>query len=402
MTLVYARDTGGPQTHAIVIGVGRFPYLDGSNAELMEELRKVEPVTSPPNNARAIAAWLIAAADRLVPKLGSVELLVSEKDGSTAQFPRGDHTPPGRQSEDVEAATGDAVETALDDWLARCQTRDDNQGFVYGSSHGMQAQEHILLLEDAGKRASDPWRNMLSLNHLHLNLYRKRHKRNVLIADCCRNLLEEGVLSMDSFSGRRIGNISETEYVKARNEADRFVYLLRASPRGVVAKATPKGLGFLTESLLACFNGGAGEPRPHFGWCISPDRLRSWVEAAGRYGLGIADADLRPVDEDPGWDTTPFLKLEGTPRYPVRVREAEPLDVGRATLTLEHAGNGFHEERAPMIVKPKALSAWVDSSMEPYKASGVIAGIGENAPMQLEPVDVIVYGGGQDAELRRS
>lgn len=391
MTLIYDRASDAPQSHAIVIGVGCFPHLDGSKPDLMKELRSVDGVTSPPNNARAIAAWLIDAADRLVPPLGSVELLISEKDGSAATF----------EGKAIAPATGDNVSDALGDWLARCGSDPGNLALFYGSSHGMQAQEHILLLEDAGEDPFDPWRNMLSLNHLHRNLYKKTHKRSVLFADCCRNLLEGGITSLDQFTGRRIGNISQLEYAQARNAPDRFVYLLRAAPPGVVAKATRNGLGYMTESLLKCFDGGAGEKRAHYGWCITPGRLRGWVEAAGRYGLGIDDPDMRPIDDDSAWDTTPILTLPGMPRYPVRVREADVLDLGRATLSLAQASTAFLEQRAPTPGAVAPLSVWVPPSMDDYEAAGEILEPG-GAPILLQTVPVPVISDGTDVALRRT
>ncbi len=401
MTLIYERSSDEPQTHAIVIGAGHFPHLDGKNKDLMEELRSVDSVTSPPNNARAIAEWLIRAAERLVPPLGSIELLISEHDGKVAHFPRGPHSPKARKNDEIDPATGDKVEAALERWLERCQTNRDNLAFFFGSSHGMQSQEHILLLEDAGAKANDPWQNMISLNHLHRNLYKKNHKRSVLFADCCRNLLEGGITSLDNFSGRRIGNITQTEYAHARNEPDRFVYLLRATPPGVVAKATKKGLGYFTAALLKSLEGGAGEKKPQFGWCISPGRLRGWVEAAGRYGLGIADPDIRPIDDDSAWDNMPILRLEAMPRFPVRVREAEILDMGRATLTLVQNATAFKEERKPCFGNFQALCAWVPPSFDDYEASGEIVEIGNPAAISLQTIAVPVISDGQDVALGR-
>lgn len=399
MTLVFHRASDAPQTHAIVIGVGRFPYLNGTSDKLMKELRLVAGVTSPPNNAHAMAEWLVKAADRLVPPLGSIELLISETDGTVAQFPRGPHSPATRENDDVDAATGDNVEAALEAWLARCESDANNLAFFFGSSHGMQSQEHILLLEDAGERANDQWRNMLSLNHLHRNLYKKAHKRSLLFADCCRNLLEAGITSLDNFSGRRIGEISVEDYAKARNEPDRFVYMLRATPPGVVAKATRDGLGYFTASLLKCLEGGAGQPKPHYGWCISPGRLRGWVEAAGRYGLGIPDSDIRPIDDDSSWDDRPILQLEAMPRFPVRVREAELLDFGRATLRLAQQEAAFAEERRPCFANVTALHAWVPPNFATYEATGEIVEI--DAAVRLETVAVPVFSEGHDVPLRR-
>ena len=402
MTLIFERSSENPQTHALIIGVGNFPYLNAENTDLIEDLRDVDNVTSPPNNARAISEWLIEAADRLVPKLGTIELLISETDGSPATFPLGEHTPPGRNNDTIEAATGDNVARALRDWVTRSQSSPDNLALFYGSSHGMQAQEHVLLLEDAGEDPNDPWRNMISLNHLHRNLYKKENRRSVLFADCCRDLLEEGANALDGFTGRRIGTITEKEYVHARSEPDRFVYVLRASPLGAVASATSNGLGHFTESLLTCFRGGAGENKPVYGWSISPAMLRRWVEHAGRYGLGFADTRLRPHDEDSNWDDLPILKLTEKPKYPVRVREAEAIDVGRATLTLSQQSTAYREQRAPSFGDPPALYAWVPPSMDNYKASGIIAGTAGEPDLVLISVDVPVLTTGHDVPLRRN
>ena len=401
MTLIFERPSQDPQTHALVIGVGRFPLLKGQKAELMEELRDIEDVTSPPNNARKIAEWLIEASDQLIPELGSIELLISEEDGSQALFPRGDHSPPGRQNDNIDPATGNNVAQALSDWMTRSQISANNMALFYASSHGMQAQEHVLLLEDAGEETHDPWRNMISLDHLHRNLYKKTNNRSVLFADCCRNLLEEGAHSLDGFTGRRIDTITDVEYVRARSNPNRFVYMLRASPLGAEATATKNGLGHFTESLLTCLRGGAGENNPTYGWCISPEMLRRWVEHAGRFGLGFADKHMRPHDEDANWDDVPILKLQSEPKYPVRVREAEPIDIGRATLTLSHQSNAFFEQRAPSFGNPPALYVWAPPSFENYEAEGVIPGAAGKPNVVLRSASVKVIYTGHDVPLRR-
>lgn len=401
MTLIFERSSDEPQTHAVVIGVGFFPYLDGSNNDLMEELRLVGSVTSPPNNARAIAEWLIKEADQLVPPLGSVELLISATDGSVAQFPRGLHSPTGRNNQDVEPATGNNVEQALGAWLQHCECNEGNLAFFFGSSHGMLAQEHILLLEDAGENANDPWRNMLSLNHIQRNLYKKSHKRSIIFADCCRNLLEESSRSLDPISGRRIGNISDKDYVKAKAQADRFVHMLRAAPEGAYAKAWKNGLGYFTAALLKCFEGGAGERMAQYGWCITPDKLRRWVEQAGRYGYGFANEDMMPVDDDSAWDTTPILRLKEQPEFPVRLQEAEILDLGRATLRLLHHSTALREERPPCAGKVEALCAWVPPNWEAYEAVGEIAEAGNPGKILLQTLAVPVTENGQDVRLER-
>lgn len=401
MSLIWQRSGDRAGTHALVMGVGCFPYLKGQQQDLIDELRFVDDVTSPPNNALAMAEWLIEAADRLNPPLASIELLISNTDGSPATWPIGDNAPPGRADESVGAATGDNVQQALRDWLDRAETRPDNLALFYGSSHGMQTQEHILLLEDAGEDPLEPWRNMVSLNHLQCNLYAKGHNRSVLFADCCRDLLQEGRDSLDAFTGRRIGQISTTEYVRAKSDDERCVYLLRASPFGTAAMATRDGLGFFTAALLRCLRGGAGEQRVGFDWCISPETLRRAVEEAGRFGLNIADRDMRPEDEEGQWIGDPFLRLEGPPNYPVRVREADRADVGLARIELRHESLQIMHTRPPDVSPRSALCAWVEPNFEPYVAGGTIDGHGQ-PDVPLQQVQVPVSSTGQDVRLARS
>lgn len=400
MSLIWQRGGDRAGTHALVLGVGFFPNLKGQGDALIDELQFVDDVTSPPNNARAVVEWLIEAADRLFPPLASIELLISETDGSSATWPIDADSPPERTDEAIDKATGDQVHQALVDWLGRAEERPDNVALFYGSSHGMQTQEHILLLEDAGAEPLDPWRNMLSLNHLQRNLYAKTNKRSVLFADCCRDLLEEGRDTLDGFTGRRIGSITAAQYARAKSDEDRCVYLLRASPFGASAKATREGLGFFTAALLRCLRGSAGEQRVGFGWCISPETLRRAVQEAGRFGLNIADRDMRPEDEEGHWVGEPILRLEAPPTYPVRIREADPADVGLARIELTHPGLRCHLVREPAIEPRSALCAWVEPNFEPYHASGAING-GRPPDILLEQVAVPVSSTGQDVRLGR-
>ncbi len=402
MTLLYHNDEVGAKTHAFVFGVGNFPHLKGQSDDLFEGLRDVEDVTSPPNNAHAIVDWLAKTADQLIPNLGSIEVLISETDGSPSTIPKDKYAHDPREDDAIEAATGKNIEDALTRWIERCEQDPGNLALFYGSSHGMQAQEHILLLQDAGTRPLHPWENMISLNHIHRNLYGKVHRRSLVLADCCRNLLDEGEDSLDQFTGRRIGNMTNKQLVKAKADPTRVVSVLRASPLGVLAVAEKDALGYFTESLLLCLNGAAGKHRPGVGWSVSPENLRSAIESAGRFGLDIANKDLRPTDEDSHWTGPPIVKLpEEKPKFPVRVREDSLVDLGRAKLEIRNHTSGFEQFRDPDIVGRKALCVWVSPDMDPYEATGTIPGAADQPAVALQPEQVLVFTEGFDVPLRR-
>lgn len=403
MTLLYNDSSPGRKTHVFVMGVGCFPFLKGQSQELFEGLRHVEDVTSPPNNARAMVGLFAAAAQQLIPPLGSIEVLISEEDGSAATIPLDSYPHEARTDDAIEPATGERVENALLRWVARSEEDEDNLAVFFGSSHGMQAQEHVLLLEDAGKRPHKPWENMLSVNHLHRNLYRKKNRRSMIFVDCCRDLLQEGEDSLDRFLGRSIGTTTNEQFVKAKSDPARVVYVLRASPLGTVATATKNGLGYFTEALSICLTGcgAAGIHRPAVGWSVSPENLRGAVENAGRFGLDFTEKELRPVEEDSNWVGGPFLKLEGMPYYPVRVREASKSDLGRAQLSLSNPASGFRVDRAPDLLGRKSLRSWVRPQMEPYKAEGEIPAVGGTPPVLLQTETILVSNLGFDVPLSR-
>ncbi len=403
MTLLYHDSSPGPKTHVFIVGVGRFPFLKGQSQELFDGLRHVEDVTSPPNNAYAMVDLLAAAAQELIPPLGSIEVLISEENGSAATIPRGSHRHEARADGAIEPATGERVEQALLRWVPRCEEDEENLALFFGSSHGMQAQEHVLLLEDACEKPHKPWENMLSVNHLHRNLYRKKNRRSMIFVDCCRDLLREGEDSLDSFSGRSIGTTTNEQLVKAKSDPARVVYVLRASPLGAVATATKNGLGYFTEALRLCLTHrcAAGIHRPGVGWSVSPENLREAVENAGRFGLDFTEKELRPVEEDSNWVGGPFLKLEGMPSYPIRVREASKSDLGRARLSLSNQGCGFGVHRDPDLLGRKALCSWVQPRMEPYEAAGEIPAVGATLPVPLRTETILVSTLGFDVPLSR-
>jgi len=403
MTLLYDNQEPGPKTHAFVFGVGNFPHLKGQSNKLFDGLRDVKDVTSPPNNAHALIDWLAKAADRLVPELGSIEALISETDRTPSIIPKDTYPHDPRVDGAIEPATGENVEKALSRWIDRCEADEENLALFYGSSHGMQAQEHILLLQDAGKRPKHPWENMVSLDHIHRNLYGNVNRRSLVLADCCRDLLKEGGDSVDQFTGRRIGNMTKNELVKASADPNRIVCVLRASPLGVLAVAEKDALGYFTESLLLCLNGAAGKHRTGFGWCVSPENLRSAIENAGRFGLDLVDIHLRPTEEDSHWTGPPIVKLQGgRPKFPVRVREEAVVDLGRAKLEIRNNANGFAAQRDPDIIARKSLCAWVKPDMDPYEATGEIPGAEGQPALALRPEEVLVFTEGLDVPLRRA
>ena len=160
MTLIFdRRDTlpDGPQMHAIVLGVGRFPHVPTAP----QADRKACP-----DSARAMVDFLEMHKDDFTASLATVECLISDPRVPPEQdtCPRTDHDP--RDDEAVDSGLHDTVKTACRDWLDRC--REDDVLFFYGASHGLAttAETALLVCEDYKSIPREKSHGLLSVDSI--------------------------------------------------------------------------------------------------------------------------------------------------------------------------------------------------------------------------------------------
>src|SRR5437773_1039482 len=105
---VYDKKCAGPATHAIVIGVGHYPYLRGGKGKTkFANAGGLDQLKSPPESARSIARWLIEDYQHPTKPLGTVSLLISDVKSQTFEFEIGGN---GKKTQaDVPVADMDNV-----------------------------------------------------------------------------------------------------------------------------------------------------------------------------------------------------------------------------------------------------------------------------------------------------
>ena len=143
-------------THALVIGVGEYPWLDGGKQPRFAHFEGMGQLSSPPVSARAFAEWLLSPTGYHNPAcpLASLDLLVS--DASTDQF-----APPGGTSTTIQRARFADVAAAITAWFQRGDHADDLLLFFY-CGHGVARGLNMTLLpEDYGSLQTPP---QMSLN----------------------------------------------------------------------------------------------------------------------------------------------------------------------------------------------------------------------------------------------
>lgn len=237
----------GPSTHAIVIGVGSYPWLlngaklgDRALAEGMGQL------ASPPRSARAFADWLWGHRDPSAP-LGTAELLISEGDG-TAAYER-----PDGETFDVERADKAGVEAALRRWKARGNERDGNALIFYFCGHGVAKGPQLMLLaSDFGSNTEFPYADAFWVEGMREGMLNCRATRQTYFVDACRvasgRLLKEYTSPLDPVFAARPpytpGLATSTYY---------------ATTSGKAAYGRPDSVSLFTGFLLRALEGMAAD-----------------------------------------------------------------------------------------------------------------------------------------------
>ncbi len=121
-SLIHDVAVAGPATHALVIGVGAYPHLNGGTEKRTDQHDGMEQLTSPPISARAFASWLMSEFHHPDKPLASVALLVSGANPAPFIDPT-DAT----KSVVVSSATSENVEDAVRAFFARGNENAANQ-----------------------------------------------------------------------------------------------------------------------------------------------------------------------------------------------------------------------------------------------------------------------------------
>src|SRR5438105_2166042 len=76
--LVHRVNVGAAGTHVIVIGIGRYDYLEGGGERTTKHHLDLKQLTSPAVSARAVANWFIEKFECPDAPLATVSLVLSE------------------------------------------------------------------------------------------------------------------------------------------------------------------------------------------------------------------------------------------------------------------------------------------------------------------------------------
>jgi len=306
VTTVFDRTDGVAQTHALVIGVGRYRHLHGGARPADDAMaRSLGQLGSPATSALAVARFLVDehVTDPEVP-LGSVELAVSPAgpvDAASEIEVGGGRVP-------VEPATFARVRDAVDRWFSRCQRHTGNVAFLYFSGHGV-AREHVaLLLEDFAERPQELFEHAVDLEALHLGMAACRASTHFV--DACRSvppaLLERReVRARALLDGWHRGPRPDAPIVYATGHDEK-------------AFGRPGGLTRYADALLRALH-GLGARREKGAWRVTTDQVGLAVAEVLRHGNEVPGTPVQHAQVVGSGRGSVLRVLPGVPGVPFRL-----------------------------------------------------------------------------------
>jgi hypothetical protein len=263
--MFFEADIAGPATHALVIGVGAYPYLTGGDDAddgLIPALSEVGQLTSAAVSARAFADWLVSGRpDRWTAPLSTVDLLINGPGAAT--FPT--------TAQQGDEPTINNIQGAFDRWLRRCEKNADNVAILYFCGHGVQSDQQILLASDFGQSSSAPFRGAFGFDTTRLGLMQRRPKTQCVIVDACRLVLPE-VWERMSVDASPLLSASVTTPLVCE-----YDLTLRAAPFEA-ARAPSNRVAYLTSAVLQAFDGQAATQDEFGGWVVKTGKIAERID----------------------------------------------------------------------------------------------------------------------------
>ncbi len=336
--IVHKKEIAHPATHALVIGVGNYPFLIGGIKEKTADfVDGMGQLSSPPVSARAFADWLISEHDNLEKPLGTVSLLLSAADDAIYK------NPITTEEFSVGRANIANVKTAVRKWKDLGNAGSENQLIFYFCGHGIaDGSATTLLLEDYGEVDDNPLEGAVDFSRMRLGLAAACAAREQFhLIDACR-------ASTDTVTGAR-GHYGDPILIPAPAQplSRPVLYSTVAGAKAFGRKNSPS---YFTESLLTALRGGGADNYPDGEmWSISTTRVKEAIDvymdrlhAAGkikRLQTSVAD-DL---------STFGLSRLQKGPKTPVCVSCS--ISAANQDADLHYAEDGFsavkREARSP-------------------------------------------------------
>ena len=265
--VVHETEVDGPSTHALIVGVGKYPNLIGGETPCSKP-DGMRQLSSPPISARALATWFVSDYHDDDKPLASVALLVSEED------PQPFTDPQTGAAHDLEDPNGENIELAIKEFKARADADPGARLLFYFCGHGIsQGEDYALLTSDFCSDEDNPLQGAIDFRKLTGGLKKCAASEQVFFVDACRSNSDELIGESDGFAGRvpLLPGSRPTELPK-RLSATYFATLA-----GDKAYSRQDAVSLFTEALLRSLKGAASDNPEEDTWRVNTVRLQEAI-----------------------------------------------------------------------------------------------------------------------------
>jgi hypothetical protein len=361
----FVADPAAAGTHALIVGVGEYPFLDGGKNEVPNNPFGLKQLKSSPISARGVRDWMTATGayagnaraglNNPAAPLATVECLIS------------DAAPPaGEAVDDPKAGTFRKV---FYEWLARCDANPGNVAFLYLCGHGLRMKDLVFLASDFGEPIPNRWIRAFSLDSIRLGMRKSKARSQFMFFDCCRTYpssfsdpAAQGEQLFDSFLD---------------HADDRGYAALYSTQDGSYAFAKPDEPSYFTRALIDGLLGYGAERRAG-AWLVTNKMINKALQDIMSFDLRVAPNLQVIPGESPGHATLHVLKHVPTVRIQMkcdplaRMNEVE-FSGSRAAVNFVHPGSAGPLRRDVEPGEWKLVMAHRDNLFAPIVDDALVA-----------------------------
>jgi hypothetical protein len=339
MTLV-RDDPGLPAAHALVIGIGEYPWLAGGTQPLFASHGGMGQLTSAPASARRFCRWFLDEC--ALPGVGNktLDLLLSDPAGT-------DFVDAGGNAHAVDRATMANIRAAVLRWSGRADP--GSVLFFFYCGHGLgKGKQTVLLAEDFGSLAGSLSLTLaVDFDQLYLGLDQSAARRQCYFVDACRVGTPFALNTLAYF-----GDPIVPPQARVAPQPRSAPVFYSAVP-GAAAYGRAGQPSFFTDALLHAF-AGAGADDVSGNWRVDTDSLhrgifphlrRAVARTAAQGQLSLVDGLANPFT---------LHELPARPLVPVEVTCAPAVHNATATLSVTDPTT------PPPVLYPGPQQGWWD------------------------------------------
>jgi hypothetical protein len=350
MSLIYPADdpnSATPMIHALIVGVGEYPYLIGGSkfrTEPAKYLMGLKQLTSPQVSAKRLANWLIrklTTTHQPSRPLGTVELLLSPMAYTNAH---------GNATE-VEDGTFDNIKKAFERWHTRCHRNADNIAVFYFCGHGIEWEKTYLLASDFGASKATPWENAIDFDITRMGFLGDCQARTVCcFVDACREVSVDQIQQLN-VAARPLWDASTLPV------GDRDALIFKAARSGEKAHGPANSESYFVGAIIRCLEqlGAHWQPADDT-WKVNTNSLGLALRQLMRRTLikdvGPGACDVGGYSNTP--DPTELLQLPGVASAMAEITYDPDTALEYAELSCVPSGSG----QPPQKRQPPKPEPW--------------------------------------------